>query len=127
MHFDSEETRDWIDNDLTDILDQMNVQQEFTIVGRFWLSEINRMVKENYKVIVVISKDVAAPKCETSLNQIIIKQDHRKPCLITILFNCTRSDLCEDVESLLAPYVLLHHNEPNLYDRLKKAICDQCR
>ena len=126
MHFDSEETRHWIDNDLTDMLRRMNVQREFTTAGQLWLSEIHRMVKENYKVIVVISKDVAATKCETSLNQIIIKQDHRKPCLITIMFNCTRSDLCEDVESLLAPYVLLRHNEPNLYDRLKPAICDRC-
>ena len=127
MHFDSEETRPWIDNNLTNILHQMNVQEEFTIAGRFWLSEINRMVKENYKVIIVISKDVASPEYETPLNQIIIKQDHRKPCLITILFSCTQSDLCEDVESLLAPYVLLRHNEANLYNRLKQAICDQCR
>ena len=127
MHFDSEESRQWIDNYLTDILRRMNVQQEFTIAGQLHLSEIHRMIKENYKVIVVISKDVAATKCETLLNQIIFKQDCRKPCLITILFNCTRGDLCEGIESLVVRCVLLHHNERNLYDRLKQAICDQCR
>lgn len=124
MCFESEETRQWINNYLTKMLCQMNVQEEYAIAGRFWLSEITRMVRQGYKVIVVISSDVVTSHLDVMLNKMIFEQNSREPCFIPILFNCTLDDLHEHLKLLLKPYVLLKHNDTNIYDRLKQAIYD---
>jgi len=127
VHFGSEDARRWVDDHLTGMLNRMNVEEEYAIAGRFWLSEITRIVKRGYKVIIIISKDiVTASHSEVMLNHIILKQNSREPCLIPIMLNCTLANLDEDLSSLLQPYVILHHNEANLDKRLKQAICDKC-
>lgn len=122
MHFDEEDAREWVNNHLIEILCKMNVEEEHAIAGRLWSKEISRMIGEGYKVIVVISKNIITKNhFETTLQQIIVKQNCRQPCLIPITFNCTLQNYDE-----LKPYVVLSHNQPDLYDRLKQAICDQC-
>ena len=125
MHFDSKDAKQWVDNHLTEMLHQMNVEEEYAIAGRLWLSESTRMIRRGYKVIVLISKDVVTSRFEITLNHIINRQDCRQPCFIPIMFNCTLGDLHDDLRSLLMSYVILHHDDTKLYDRLKQAICDQ--
>ena len=110
MHFNSEDAKQWMDNQLTKMLCRMNVEEEYAIAGRLWLSECTRMIKRGYKVIVLISKDVMTSRFEVTLNHIINRQDCRQPCFIPIMFNCKPDDLHDDLRSLLAPYVILHHD-----------------
>ena len=124
MHFDSEHAKQWVNDHLVGMLHQMNVEEEYAIAGRPWFKEIRRMIKKHYKVIVVISEDiVSTSRFEAMLYQIMMKQSCSHPCLIPIMFNCTLEHFSDEE---LAPYVLLHHDDVNLYDRLKKAICDKC-
>ena len=124
MHFNSEDTKQWVDNELAKMLQQMNVEEEYAIAGRLWLSECTRMIRKGYKVIVLISKDVVTSRFEIALNHVINGQDCRQPCLIPIMFNCELDDLHDDLQSLLVSYVILHHDDARLYDRLKQAICN---
>ena len=125
MHFDSEDAKQWTDNHLTKMLRQMDVEEEYAIAGRLWLSECTRMIRKGYKVIVLISKDAVTSRFEITLNHIINQQNCRMPCFIPIMFNCTLSDLHGELQSLLKSYVILHHDDARLDDRLKQAICDQ--
>ena len=122
MHFNSEDAKAWVDNDLTEMLRRMNVVEEHVIAGRLWVKEILRMIGEGYKVIVVISKDIIKTnEFEIAFHQIITKQNCREPCLIPIMFNCSLHDYDE-----LSPYVALRHDQTDLYDRLRQAICNRC-
>lgn len=125
MHFDSKDSRQWINHDLTEMLNEMNVQEEYAIAGRTWLSESRRMIKRGYKVIIVISKDAIKDHLEVMLNHVIFNQNSEEPCIILIMYKCTRDDLHENIKSMLRPYVLLYHNDNNFCDRLKQAINHQ--
>ena len=108
------------------MLRHMNVEEEYAIAGRFWLSEITRMTRKGYKVIFIVSTDAVTSRFEVILNQVIFNQNSREPCLIPIMFICDLSDIDEQLKELLQSYVLLHHHDSNLYDRLKLAVCDKC-
>ena len=116
----------WVNSELTKMLCDMNVEEEYAIAGRLWLSEITRMTKKGYKVIFVVSRSVSTSRFEVMLNQVIFNQNFRQPCLIPIMFNCTLDDIDHELKDLLRPYVLLRHCDNNLYNNLKKAVCDKC-
>ena len=117
MHFGSEDAIQWVDNHLTRMLHQMDVEEEYATAGRLWVQEIKRMVEEGFKVIIVINREtVTKNDFNVLLNQIIFKQNYKKPCLIPI----TLDNIDDDQ---LNPYILLRHDDTNLYDRLKQAIC----
>lgn len=126
IHFDSQDARQWVDDNLTEMLLQMNVEEEYALAGRLWLSEITRMIRKGYKVIIVVSRDMITSRFEVILNQIIFKQNSKQSCLIPIMFNCTVNDFDENLKTLLLTYVLLYHDQSNLFDHLKQAICDRC-
>lgn len=116
MHFGSEDTRQWVDDHLTGMLHQMNVEEEHAIAGRLWTKEITRMIKEGFKVIIVINREtITKNDFNVLFNQIILTQNYRKPCLILI----TLDNIDEDQ---LKSYIVLRHDDGNLYDRLKQAI-----
>ena len=117
---------EWANSNLTVMLCRMNVEEEYAIAGRFWLSEMARMIQKGCKVIFIVSKDIVTNRIEVILNQVIFNQNSSKPCLIPIMFNCDLSNIDERLRQLLLPYVLLHHYDSNLYNRLKKAVFDEC-
>ena len=125
IHF-GPDAGEWVNSNLTEMLRQMNVEEEYAIAGRFWLSEITRMTKKGYKVIFIVSRDIVTSRFEVMLNQVIFNQNSRKPCLIPIMFNCDLNNVDDQLKELLEPYVLLYHCENNLYNRLKLAVCDKC-
>ena len=125
IHF-GPDAGEWVNSNLTEMLHQMNVEEEYAIAGRFWLFEITRMMNKGYKVIFIVSRDIVRSRFEIMLNQLIFNQSSRKPCLILIMFNCTLRNIDERLELLLRPYVLLHYNDPNLYNSLKQAVCGKC-
>ena len=86
MHFDSKDAKQWVDNHLTEMLHQMNVEEEYAIAGQLWLSESTQMIRRGYKVIVLISKDVVISRFEVTLNHIINGQDCRQPFYILFYF-----------------------------------------
>lgn len=124
MHFDSPDTRQWVDNQLTGMLHQMNVEEEYVIAGRWWLSEIGRIIQRGYKVIIVISKNtITISRFEIIIHHIIFRQTFRQSFFIPILFNCTLQDFDDNVKSVLDPYTYLKHDQQNLYECLRNAIC----
>ena len=116
---------EWVNSHLTEMLHQMNVEEEYAIAGRFWLSGMARMIQKGCKVIFIVSRDIVTSHWEVMFNQVIINQNSWEPCLIPIMFNCTLNDIDSHLWQLLSPYVLLHHDDDNLYSKLTKAVCDQ--
>ena len=125
IHF-GPDAGEWVNSKLTEMLCQMNVEEEYAIAGRFWLSEMARMIQKGYKVIFIVSRDIVTSHLEVMLNQVIFNQNSKEPCLIPILFKCNLNNIDEHLKQLLSPYVLLHDNDDNLYNKLKQAVCDEC-